>query len=100
MWLRSPLFDLTFIIGVGSLAIGTAVLPFFSRMIAVGDWTGARNTLYTYVRLLAMITVPLTVVLVWIAEPTTRLIFERGNFTANDTRVVSLVMICFCFQLP
>jgi len=90
----------TFIIGVGSLAIGTAVLPYFSRMIAAGDWAGARHTFYTYIRLLAIITVPLTFVLVWIAEPVTRLMFERGNFTASDTRVVSLVMICFAFQLP
>jgi len=90
----------TFILGVGSLAIGTAVLPFFSRMIAAGDWAGTRHTFYTYVRLLAITTIPLTLLLVWLAEPLTRLIFERGNFTANDTRVVSLVMICFALQLP
>ena len=91
---------ITFTIGVGSLAIGTAVLPFFSRMIAAADWAGTRHTFHTYVRLLAIITIPLTLLLVWTAEPLTRLLFERGNFTAADTRIVSRVMICYTFQLP
>src|SRR5439155_25525830 len=41
-----------FILGIGSLALGTAVLPYFSRMVAAGDWAGVRHTLRTYLRLI------------------------------------------------
>src|SRR5262249_42487693 len=42
------------VLGIGSVAVSTAVLPHFSRMVAMGDWTGVRNTLLTYARLIVL----------------------------------------------
>ncbi len=88
------------ILGLTSAAIGTAVLPYFSRMVAAADWSGVQHTLRTYFKLIAVITIPVTVVLIVLSGPIVRHLFERGAFTATDTRVVSWTQVCFLVQIP
>ncbi len=88
------------ILGIGSLALGTAVLPYFSRMVTKGDWAGTRHTLRTYLRLLMITSGPLAVGLVIWSEPLVRILFERGNFTAADTDFVAPIAACFALQIP
>ncbi len=86
--------------GVGSLALGTAVLPYFSRMVAARDWSGVRHTLKTYGRLIVLATIPLTLVLIYFSEPLVGLLFQRGAFTAEDTSLVSHVQVFLLLQIP
>lgn len=88
------------LLGLGSAAIGTAVLPYFSRMVAATDWTAVRHTFWTYFRLIAVTTVPVTIVLMVLSEPIVHHLFERGAFTAADTRVVFWTQVCFLIQIP
>jgi putative peptidoglycan lipid II flippase len=41
-----------------------------------------------------------TIVLCVFSVPLTRLVFQRGNFTAADTQLVSNVQTCFALQIP
>jgi len=43
---------------------------------------------------------PITCILVFWSEPMTRLLFERGTFTARDTGVVSSVATGLATQIP
>lgn len=86
--------------GVGSLALGTAVLPHFSRMVAAGDWSGMRHTLKTYSRLVLLATVPLTLMLVYFSEPLIGLLFQRGAFEAKDVRLVGEIQALYMLQVP
>jgi putative peptidoglycan lipid II flippase len=86
--------------GVGSMALGTAVLPYFSRMVAVRDWSGIQHTLKTYTRLILLATIPLTLVLAYFSEPLVGLLFQRGAFTAADTRLVGQVQALYLLQIP
>ena len=88
------------ILGIGAIAVSTAVLPHFSRMVAVGDWTGVRHTLVTYARLIVFITLPLTVGLIYFSEPLVRLLFQRGAFTEADTQLVAWVQALYLLQIP
>ena len=88
------------ILGIGSMALGTAVLPYFSRMVARNEWAGVRHTLRTYLRLILIVTLTLTGGVVLFSEPMVRVVFERGSFNASDTRVVSVVTACFALQIP
>lgn len=88
------------ILGLTSAAIGTAVLPYFSRMVTAADWSGVRHTFRTYCKLIAITTIPVTVVLILLSGPIIRHLFERGAFTAADTHVVSFTQICFLVQIP
>ena len=90
----------SFILGVGSLALGTAVLPYFSRMVAAQDWRGARHTLRTFVRLLMLASLPATAALVVGSESLTRVLFQRGHFTSEDTGLVAPIAACYALQIP
>jgi len=91
---------LTIILGIGSVSLGTAVFPHFSRMVAVYDWVGIRYTLKTYTYLILLVTIPLTLILVFFSESLVRFFFERGAFTSADTWRVSQVQALFLLQVP
>lgn len=88
------------IVGVGTMALGTAALPYFSRMVAEGDWAGVRATFRSYTRLVIVTTLPLTLLLILATEPIIQLLFERGAFSARDTLIVSQVQVMFAMQIP
>jgi putative peptidoglycan lipid II flippase len=69
-------------------------------MVAASDWAGIRHTLKTYIYLILLVTIPLTLILVYFSEPLVRLFFERGAFTTADTWRVSEVQALFLFQVP
>lgn len=87
------------LLGVGSMAASTAVLPYFSQMVAARQWTEIRQTLLTYARLIAAITIPLTVVLVTFSEPIIEILFQRGAFTAADTHQAAWVQSLALLQI-
>jgi putative peptidoglycan lipid II flippase len=88
------------ILGVASVAVSTAVLPHFSRLVALGDWENVRHTLFTYVRLIVFITLPVTLLLIYFSEPLVRLLFQRGAFLDADTRLVASVQALYLLQVP
>jgi putative peptidoglycan lipid II flippase len=87
-------------IGVGSLALSTAIFPHFSRMVAANDWNGVRSTVRVYARLIILITVPATLALVYFSKPIVTLLFERGAFTAGDAQLVGQVQALYLLQAP
>jgi len=87
-------------LGIGTLALSKAVLPYFSQMVAKQDWSACRHTLKTYIRLIALVTVPVTLGLLLFSKPLVRALFERGSFTAVDTNVVSPVLAFYSLQVP
>lgn len=88
------------LLGVMALAVSTAVLPPFSRMVAAGDWRGLRHTLGTYVRLLLAVTVPLVVLLIAFSQPIVVLFFQRGAFTPADSEAVAWTQAMLLIQIP
>ena len=87
------------LLGIGSMAASTAVLPYFSEMVAAGQWEEVRHTLLTYARLIAAITIPLTVILVAFSEPIVELLFQRGAFTEAHTSQVAWVQSLALLQI-
>jgi putative peptidoglycan lipid II flippase len=94
----NKLTSLLLSIGVTSLA--TAVLPSFSRLSANQDWTGLRHVLNTYTNLIALVTVPLTAVLIIFSEPIIVTFFQGGAFTERDAHLVARVQSLLFLQLP
>ncbi|MEG5031427.1 lipid II flippase MurJ [Microcoleus sp. AT3-D2] len=81
-------------------ALSTAVIPYFSKMVAREDWANVRHTLNRYLGLIFALTVPLTGFLILFSELIVQLLFQRGSFTANDTHLVAQIQFCFAFQIP
>jgi putative peptidoglycan lipid II flippase len=88
------------ILGVGSMALGTAVLPHFSRMVADEDWKSVRYTFRAYARLIVLFSIPITALLFLFSEEIIRLLFERGAFSSEDAKLVGQVQAYFILQVP
>jgi putative peptidoglycan lipid II flippase len=88
------------VLWIGAASLSTAVLPYFSQMVAQNDWAGCRNTLKWYTMAVAATTVPFTLCLIAFSKPLVRLVFQRGAFTAADTDLVGWVQVCYAIQIP
>ena len=90
----------SFPLQIAATAIGTSFLPYFSAMLAKNDWQAARQTLNRYLKLIFLITVPITFLLVLFSEPLVGLLLQRGAFTEADTRLVADVQALGALQIP
>src|SRR5215510_5432108 len=90
----------SFVLGIGALAVGTAVLPYFSHMVAAQDWSGVRHTFNSYARLILLAAVPFTLIFAFGSKLIVLLLYERGKFTSADTLLVSQVQTFYALQIP
>jgi putative peptidoglycan lipid II flippase len=90
----------TLVLGIMAVAVSTAVLPPFSRMVAVGEWTALRHALRTYSRLLLAVTVPMTILLIALSRPLVVILFQRGAFTAADSQIVAWTQAMYLLHVP
>ncbi len=81
-------------------AVATAVVPYFSRLIAYRDWSSCRHTLRSWVRITALISVPAAALLMAGAHLLVRIMLQHGVFGPRDTAVVTEVLIMFAIQIP
>lgn len=88
------------VLSLSAGAVSTAIVPHFSRMIAHCDWRGCRQTLRTWTRLSALVSVPIAALLIAGAHPLIRTAFEHGHFGARDTVVVAPVLAMYAIQIP
>jgi putative peptidoglycan lipid II flippase len=74
-----------FPLGLIGIAVATVVFPRLSKHSARGDKVALATDLNLGLSLVLWLAVPSAVGLVVLAEPITRLLFERGQFTPADT---------------
>lgn len=91
---------IAFPITLATTALSTAVIPYFSKMVADNDWVGINRTLKQYMILIFAATVPLTGIFMGFSERIIQLLFERGSFTASDTSVVAQIQALYALQIP
>ena len=68
-----------------SVAVATVLFPALSRLVARQDWDGLRATQANGIRQIALLLIPSAAVTIALAEPITRLVYERGEFDAEST---------------
>jgi putative peptidoglycan lipid II flippase len=86
--------------GMFSVALATVLFPTLSRFAARADLDGLRRTMANGVRQIALLLIPAAAFTVVLAEPITRLVYERGAFDAESTELVSSALFWFSFSLP
>jgi len=86
--------------GLAALAVGTAVMPYFSKMVAADDRAALRKSVRTFVVLLLAVTAPVAAALIVFAVPIVRLLFQRGQFTQADTLAVARVQQYLALEIP
>lgn len=86
--------------GMFSVAVATVLFPALSRLAARGDLTGLRRTQANGVRQIFLLLLPAAAATIALAEPITRLVYERGAFNAQSTRQTAEALFWFSFALP
>jgi putative peptidoglycan lipid II flippase len=86
--------------GIFSVAVTTVLFPTLSRMAARRDVGGMRRTLGNGMRQINLLLIPAAALLLVLATPITRLVFQRGAFNSLSTHYVSTALFAFAFSLP
>jgi putative peptidoglycan lipid II flippase len=86
--------------GIFSVAVATVLFPTLSRMAARRDPSGMRRTLGNGMRQINLLLIPSAALLLVLATPITRLVYQRGAFNAYSTYLVSTALFWFAFSLP
>jgi putative peptidoglycan lipid II flippase len=81
-------------------AIATAVTPCFSQLVARREWDACRHTINTYVRLTALLSVPVALAMIFGSHLLVRLTYQHGAFGPKDTAAVAPVQAMYAIQLP
>ncbi len=86
--------------GMFSVAVATVLFPALSRLAARRDTDGLRALTGTGTRQIFLLLIPAAACTLVLAEPITRLVYERGAFDAASTDLVSTALFWFSFSLP
>src|SRR5215217_6251469 len=86
--------------GLFSIAVATILFPTMSRFAARGARDDLRRTMGNGVRQIMLLLIPSAVAMAVLAEPITRLVYERGAFDAQATELTSTAMLWWSISLP
>jgi putative peptidoglycan lipid II flippase len=86
--------------GMFSVAVATVLFPALSRFVARRDVGGLRATCGTGTRQICLLLIPSAAITLALAEPITRLVYERGAFGAQSTTETASALFWFSFSLP
>jgi putative peptidoglycan lipid II flippase len=81
--------------GMFSVAVATVLFPALARLATRGDEAGFRNTVGLGLRQIAFTLIPASAVSAVLAEPITRLVYQRGEFEPFQTPVVAGALAAF-----
>jgi putative peptidoglycan lipid II flippase len=86
--------------GLVPLALSTVLFPAMSRYVVAGQLHPLRRLLDRGLIASLLFLVPCTVALVLLADPITRVLYERGAFDATDTTLVASGVAYWSLLLP
>jgi putative peptidoglycan lipid II flippase len=86
--------------GLFSVAIATILFPTLSRFAARGALGDLRATMSNGIRQILLLLIPSAILMGVLAEPITRLVYQRGAFNTAATDLVSQAMWVWALSLP
>ncbi len=85
--------------GVIFVSVGRAVLPYLSRQASMNDMKSFKETLRLYIWIVGIGTIVISIFAVVLAHPVVHILFQRGEFTANETNHTATTFIGFAVGL-
>jgi putative peptidoglycan lipid II flippase len=87
-------------LGLFGIAVGTVALPSFSRLVLDNNVPAIRSTLTDSLKMVLFLTVPTSVLIAFLSRPITRVIYQRGHFTAADTVATAGALVLYTLGIP
>jgi putative peptidoglycan lipid II flippase len=88
------------LLGVAGTALGTAVTPYFSKMVVGNELQALSYTFKRFLFLIFLLTIPAALMLFLFSETIVRLLFQRGSFDAGDALIVGQIQAFYALQIP
>lgn len=85
--------------GIIITTMATVVFPELSRRAINRDMVGLKETVLSSLSTMSILVLPATVGLMIFAKPIVELVFERGQFTPEDTLITSGALIMYALSL-
>jgi putative peptidoglycan lipid II flippase len=86
--------------GIFSVAIATVLFPTLARFAARGEHGNLRATMANGMRQILFVLLPAAAAILVLSEPMIRLVYQRGEFTPQETTLVATALFWFAFSLP
>ena len=86
--------------GLFSISIATVLFPTLARFAARGATEDLRRTMANGVRQICLLLIPSAALMAVLAEPITRLLYERGEFGGEATDLVATALVWWSISLP
>lgn len=99
-WLNYAFRVMHLPLGMFGIAVGTVALPSLARFVHDNDLDSVRSTLADSLKMVLFLTVPVSVLLAFLAQPVTRAIYQRGRFTAEDTAATAGALVLYALGIP
>ncbi len=85
--------------GIFAVAVTTVLFPTLARLAARDDIAGLRRALDGGLRQISFLRVPAALVSIVLAKPIVELVYQRGEFTSEDTVIVAQCLQAFSIGL-
>jgi putative peptidoglycan lipid II flippase len=86
-------------LGIVGVSIATAAIPSISRHAARNDPASMRRDVSNGLAMMLLLNLPATAGLIVLSTPIVAVLFERGAFTADDTRATAAALMCYAVGL-
>src|SRR5205085_10190943 len=86
--------------GLFSVAVATVLFPTLSRLAARRNPGGMRRALGNGMRQINLLCIPSAAVILVLATPIVRLVYQHGAFGTQSTHLVSVALFWFAVSLP
>jgi putative peptidoglycan lipid II flippase len=86
--------------GIFSVAIATVLFPTLARFASRGEHESLRATMANGMRQILFVLIPAAAAILVLSEPMIRLVYQRGEFTPDQTTLVATALFWFAFSLP
>ncbi len=90
----------TVLMSIGPAALGVAVLPRFSHLVAKNEWGALKHSLRRLLLGSAAASAAAAGVFILFSAPIVRLTLQHGAFTSTDTGAVAAVQVWSLLQMP
>ena len=86
-------------LAIFGIALAQAALPMMSRHVALNEKDKFKSTLLFSLNILSFILIPSSIGLMILRTPITRVLFQRGAFTAYSTGITSTALLFYAIGL-
>src|SRR4051794_28959928 len=86
--------------GMFSVAVATVLFPQLARLAARKDYAGLQATIGVGLRQIALLLIPAGAAMLVLSDPMVRLVYQRGHFDSESTKLTAEALFWFSFSLP